>query len=127
LYQSNESGQFEIYVRRYPALDRSWQASEGGGVQARWNPGGREIFYRNGRRLMAVAFAVSGAEPVFRAPVPLFADDYDFGLGTSIANYDVTADARFIMLRREPDAGRLRAILNWTEELKRILASGGSR
>jgi Tol biopolymer transport system component len=94
LYQSNESGQFEVYVRRYPALDRSWQASEGGAV---------------------------------RGPMAVFADDYDFGQGTSIANYDVTADGRFIMLRREPDAAKVRAVLNWTEELKRILATGGAR
>jgi hypothetical protein len=59
--------------------------------------------------------------------VALFADDYDFGQGTSIANYDVTARGDLIMLRREPDAGRVRAVLNWTEELKRILASGGVR
>jgi hypothetical protein len=29
------------------------------------------------------------------------------------------------MLRREPDAAKVRAVLNWTEELKRILATGG--
>jgi hypothetical protein len=34
----------------------------------------------------------SGAEPVFGKPVALFIDDYDFGAGASIANYDVTAD-----------------------------------
>src|SRR4029077_1887712 len=33
VYQSDTSGQPEIYVRRYPALDRQWQVSEGGGVQ----------------------------------------------------------------------------------------------
>jgi hypothetical protein len=44
LYQSNASGQAEISVRRYPALDRQWQISEGGGVQARWSRDSREIF-----------------------------------------------------------------------------------
>src|SRR5262245_13736701 len=47
LYQSNESGQPEIYVRRYPTLDREWQVSEGGGVQARWSHTGREIYFRS--------------------------------------------------------------------------------
>jgi hypothetical protein len=42
-----------------------------------------------------------------------------------IANYDVTADGRFIMIRRGLNGGRLRVVVNWTEELKRILASGG--
>jgi hypothetical protein len=29
-------------------------------------------------------------------------DEYDFAGGVSIANYDVTPDVRFIMLRRGP-------------------------
>jgi hypothetical protein len=28
----------------------------------------------------------------------LFRDDYDLGLGSTIANYDVTPDGRFLML-----------------------------
>jgi hypothetical protein len=52
-------------------------------------------------------------------------EDYEFGGGNSIANYDVTADGRFIMIRRGPNGGKLRVVLNWTEELKRILAAGG--
>jgi hypothetical protein len=31
------------------------------------------------------------------------------------------------MLRRGAHGGRLRAVVNWTEELKRILAAGGVR
>lgn len=56
-----------------------------------------------------------------------FADEYDFGRNISIANYDVTPDGRFIMLRRGANGGNLRAVVNWTEELKQILASGGVR
>jgi hypothetical protein len=44
------------------------------------------------------------------------------GLSSTNANYDVTADGRFLMLRREPGGGDLRIVLNWTEELKRTLA-----
>jgi serine/threonine protein kinase len=125
LYQSNETGQPEIYVRRYPAMDRQWQVSEGGGVQPRWNATVREIYYRGGQRLMAVAFNGSGAAPTFGKPVALFADNYDFGQSVSVANYDVTRDGRFIMLRRGTEGGSLRVVLHWTEELKRILAAGG--
>ena len=53
LYQSNETGQPEIYIRRYPAMDREWQVSKGGGVQARWSSTGREIYYRSGQQMMA--------------------------------------------------------------------------
>ena len=100
LYQSDASGRPEIYVRRYPSLDRQWQVSDGGGVQARWSRNNREIYYRSGRRIVAATLDASGTEPVFGKPVALFMDDYDFGAGASIANYDVTADGRFIMIRR---------------------------
>jgi serine/threonine-protein kinase len=127
VYQSNETGQPEIYVRRYPAMDRAWQVSEDGGVQARWSSTGREIYYRGGQHMMAATFDASGAEPAFGKPVALFTDEYDFGYNTSLANYDVTRDGRFIMLRRGTRGGHLRAVINWTEELKHVLAAGGVR
>jgi Tol biopolymer transport system component len=127
LYQSDVSGRAEIYVRRYPALDRQWQVSESGGVQARWSRNNREIYYRSGQRVVAVALDAAGAEPVFDKPTALFADDYDFGAGVSVANYDVTPEGRFLMIRRGANGGKLRVVVNWTEELKKILASGGLR
>jgi eukaryotic-like serine/threonine-protein kinase len=127
LYQSDVSGQPEIYVRRYPVLDRQWQVSAGGGVQPRWSRTSREVFYRSGGHVIAVAMDASGAEPAFATPVPLFADEYEFGRGITLANYDATADGRLLMLRREPGSGALHAVVNWTTELKRILADGGVR
>ena len=120
LYQSDASGRAEIYVRRYPALDRQWQVSEDGGVQPRWSRNNREIYYRGGGHIVAASLDASGAEPVFGKPTALFTDDYDFGSGASIANYDVTQDGRFIMIRRGANGGKLRVIVNWTEELKQI-------
>jgi eukaryotic-like serine/threonine-protein kinase len=127
LYQSNASGQAEIYVRRYPALDRQWQVSAGGGVQARWSRNSKEIYYRSEQWIVAVPMNASGAEPAFGKPTGLFADDYELGQGISIANYDVTPDGRFIMLRRGSNGGKLHVVVNWTEELKQILAAGGVR
>lgn len=124
LHQSDASGQPEIYVRRYPVFDRSWQVSAGGGVQARWSRNGREIYYRSGQRVVAVPVDTSGTEPSLGKPEPLFRDEYDFGTGTSIANYDVMGDGRFIMLRRDPGRGYLRAVVNWTEQLREILGDG---
>ncbi len=49
------------------------------------------------------------------------------GQGISIANYDVTRDGRFIMLRRGSHGSSLRVVIHWTEELKQILAAGGVR
>jgi dipeptidyl aminopeptidase/acylaminoacyl peptidase len=127
LYQSNASGTSEILVRRYPQLDRAFQVSVGGGAQPRWNPATMEITYRSGQRILAASFDGRGAEPVIGKPVPLFADEYDFGQGITIANYDITRDGRFLMLRRGARSGTLRAALHWTDELQRILSAGGVR
>lgn len=127
LNQSDISGQPEIYVRRFPALDRQWQISEGGGWQTRWSTNGREIYYRNGHSMMAVAINTSSAEPAIAKPVALFPDEYDFGQDISIANYDMTPGGRFIMLSRSPRGESLRAVLNWTTELQQLVAAVGLR
>jgi hypothetical protein len=80
-------------------------------VQARWSASGKEIYYRNGHNIMAVAFGGSETAPAFGKPTALFADQYDFGAGISIANYDVTRDGRFIMLRRASGGGTFRVVM----------------
>jgi hypothetical protein len=77
--------------------------------------------------MISVAFDRSGTEPTFGKPVMLFEGDYDYGQGASIANYDVTLDGRFIMLRGGAYRSNLRVVINWTEELKKILAAGGAQ
>jgi hypothetical protein len=99
--------------------------SSGFGGQPQWRPDGREISYRDGQNILAVPFDGSKNEPVIGKPLPLFRDEYDFGLGVTTANYDRTRDGGFIMLRRETPGISLSLALNWTEELKEIMARGG--
>jgi hypothetical protein len=54
-----------------------------------------------------------------------FKDEYDMGIGLTTANYDVTPQGRFILLRRDARVGNLRILLNGTQELKQILARAG--
>ncbi|HXK08976.1 MAG TPA: protein kinase [Vicinamibacteria bacterium] len=121
-YSSNETGSFGIRLRRFPELDRRWDVSEGSGTQPRWSPSGQELYYRDGFNLMAVSFDGRLPDPLLGKPQALFPDEYDVGLSTTIPMYDVTRDGRFLMMRREPGSGHLRIVLNWTTELKRILA-----
>ena len=54
-YQSDESGQLEVYIRPYPRSEGKWQVStERRRRKARWNPNGKEIFYAPGDAMMAV-------------------------------------------------------------------------
>ena len=115
-YASNESGLMEIYVQPYPDPGAKVQISTDGGNQPRWSRDGKELFYRNGEKMMAVEVStVSG----FIAGVPkvLFERQYAYGQGITMANYDVFPDGHFVMVKNEP--ARLNVVLNWFEELKR--------
>ncbi|MEY4634547.1 MAG: Serine/threonine-protein kinase PknA [Acidobacteriota bacterium] len=118
VYQSDETGQPEIYVRAYPALDRTWQVSVGGGVQARWGPGGREVFYRTGNPMVGVTFDGRGAVPILGKPQVLFDQSFEYGQGISVPNYDVLPDGRFVMLRAESGGASFRVIRHWADGLK---------
>jgi Tol biopolymer transport system component len=44
-YSSDESGQFEVYVRPYPASDTQTRISIAGGMKPEWRRDGKELFY----------------------------------------------------------------------------------
>ena len=54
-YSSNETGRFEVYVRRFPDDGKPVRVTNGGGRVPRWLPNGREILYQTeDQRLMVV-------------------------------------------------------------------------
>ena len=117
-YISDESGQYEVYVRPYPGPGGKWQVSTQGGGEMMWSPVGNELFYRNGNKWMAVAVTL---KPQFVAATPqgLFEAPYvDVG-GLS---FDVAPDGRrFLLLEPAEQAGpvtHLNVVLNWFEEVK---------
>ena len=111
---SNESGRNQVYVRSFPDGDRRLQVSTDGGTQPSLSGDGKEIFYRNGDRMMAVELRATAAGVELSQPRLLFERPYSYGAGITIANYDVTADGqRFLMVKDEADVGRLRMMLNW--------------
>jgi serine/threonine-protein kinase len=112
-YVSNESGQNEIYVRPFAGPDRRWQVSAQGGTQVVWNPNGREMFYRDGNRMMAVDVTAGADGLTLSSPHQLFEQRYAFGAGITISNYDVSRDGqRFLMVKDDAGAGRLNVVLN---------------
>jgi eukaryotic-like serine/threonine-protein kinase len=122
-YVSDESGRQEIYVQPYPGPGGKSLISTDGGTEPLWHPKGRELFYRNGNKLMAVEIAT---RPAFAAgkPEELFTRDYMLTSASS-RNYDVSLDGRrFLMI--QPSAGHatpreIVVVLNWFNELKRLV------
>jgi serine/threonine protein kinase/Tol biopolymer transport system component len=117
-YTSDESGQYEIYVRPASGEGAKWQISSEGGEEPLWSKDGRELFYRNGPKWMAVDVTT---DPQFKAGSPhmLFEGPY---LNVPGVSYDVAADGRFLMLEenfKQPPTLQVQAVFNWAEEVKR--------
>jgi eukaryotic-like serine/threonine-protein kinase len=53
-YGSTESGREEVYVQPFPGPGRRVLISTDGGTEPRWSRNGRELFYRNADKFMAV-------------------------------------------------------------------------
>jgi serine/threonine-protein kinase len=125
-YQSNESGQLEIYVRAFVANGSragKWQVSSGGGDQPVWSRQGRELFFLAGDRMMVTEYQnVDGTfvatKPRVWATVPRVGN-------TGFSRYDVTPDGRRVVLltRAQPEAGgqtpRMHLLLNFFDEIRR--------
>jgi Tol biopolymer transport system component len=126
-YISNETGRHEIYVQSYPGPGGKWQISTEGGTEPVWNPDGRELFYRNGDKMMAVDIVT---QPGFAAGAPrmLFQGRY-VPAPFPASNYDVSRDGqRFLMLKRveqeQAAPTQINVVLNWFEELKQKVPIG---
>jgi serine/threonine protein kinase/Tol biopolymer transport system component len=91
-YDSDESGQWEVYVVPFPRGEGKWQVSKGGGEQPRWRRDGKELFYvGTGNRLMAAEVRDKGASLDFgteQALFPIQAPDNPY------RTYDVTGDGK---------------------------------
>ena len=122
-YVSDESGQDEVYVQPYPGGGERFPVSIGGGVAPVWSPNGSELFYRRGDQVMSVPVQT---DPVFSAATPqrLFAGRFDLDGALDTPNYDISPDGeRFVMVNRGQYAiaSQLHVIVNWFEELKRLV------
>jgi serine/threonine-protein kinase len=116
-YVSNESGRNEIYLRPFPGPGERWQVSIEGGTQVVWNPDGRELFYRQDERMMAVDVTTTPSVTL-SPPRQLFETRYVYGAGITIANYDIARDGqRFVMVKAESMVSRLNVVLNWFTDL----------
>ena len=126
-YQSDASGQYEIYVCPFPNVDEgSWQISRAGGTQPLWARDGRELFYLNpGGQLMAVSVRIEPSV-TFGSPEIVFEQTY-FSGPPGGRTYDASPDGkRFLMIKEggaddETPPAELILVQNWLDELKRLV------
>lgn len=125
-YQSTENGPSEIVVQPWPSLNARYSVSPEGGDEPAWSRDGRELFFRQGDRMM-IARVTPG--PNFQASVPeeLFRGNFLRDLWGD-QSYDVAADGRFLMLRPSSDSRvQVQVIYNWVTELRAKLAEANRK
>ena len=104
----------------YPGPGGKWQVSTDGGTEPVWNPKGHELFYRSGKKLMAVEYQTQQSFSPGK-PMELFEGPY-VPTPRSFPDYDVSPDGqRFLMLKPAEDqqaTSQIIVVQNWIEELK---------
>jgi serine/threonine protein kinase/WD40 repeat protein len=135
-YVSNESGDYEVYVRPFPSGPGKWRISKSEvrhvgstTTQPRWSPDGKELFYLTGPvgrfTLMAVPLKAglrlapgSASEFDFDPPRPLFqvrANTY--GPTASTFFYMVSKDSQRFLIDHVESAAEpaLNMVVNWEQ------------
>ena len=123
-YVSDETGAAEVYIRPFPGPGARYLVSASGGSEPRWAPDGRQLFYRNGRKMLVArvstvpALSVSGRDELFEG---------NYATNAAHQNYDVTRDGQgFYMLQRDADV-EVVIVLNWLTELRARLRGSVSK
>jgi len=106
-YVSDESGQPGVYVRPFPTGEGRWQISTPRGLETRWRPDGKELFYRTDSVMYAVTIDASRGFSVGR-PVQLFDR---IGTGIGLSTYGLTPDGKKFCTFRFPEGQGERRML----------------
>ena len=105
-YMSTEGGQQNVFVRPFPAGEGRWQVSSPLGMEPRWGPGGRELFYRGGSIVYRVAIDAAAGFSAGR-PEPVL----DRVTGASNPHsYNPAPDGRIFTARLPAGRGSLRTV-----------------
>ncbi|PYP74142.1 MAG: hypothetical protein DMD25_15695 [Gemmatimonadetes bacterium] len=115
-YVSNELGRPDVYVRPFPGPGGRWQVSLDGGTEPLWAPNGRELFYRNGTKMMVAAIAL---HPTFTVGARRELFDGNYVSDPVHRSYDVTRDGRgFVLVRSPKPPADFVVVLNRFDQLR---------
>lgn len=118
-YQSEVSGNLEIYVRPFPDGGPRVQVSASGGSEPKWSRDGRTLYYVSLDRKIMAADVVPGSTFAVRAPRSILVPAFKEPSNTNTP-FDITPDGRLIGVRQHTDANilnRIDVVLNWFVQL----------
>jgi Tol biopolymer transport system component len=119
-YQSNESGKYEIYIRRFPGTggQSQFKVSTNGGAQPRWRSDGKELYYLAlDDQLMAVSIQLQNGSGIAAGPpAPLFTSLVVGGPVQPNLQYTVSRDGKRFLVHTRAESTEMTpitVILNW--------------
>ncbi len=115
-YESNESGEVDIYVRSFPVSSERWQVTTAGGRSPMWSRDGKYLYFVRDETLFEVPVDAGDGFESGEAS-RLFTRD-SLGAVRRGAAYGVAPDGRFAIAAHAGGTERLgiRVVLNWSAE-----------
>jgi len=115
LYQADQSGRLEVYLRPFPAVGAGrWPVSVSGGTSATWRADGAELYFAEGTRLQAMSFA---AAPTPRLGPPRTVVELGPSEDRLGPEFEISADGSRVLVMRDAPGSTTRAevrlVLNW--------------
>ena len=130
-YVSNESGGREVYVQPYPGPGEKVRISTGatdGGTEPVWAPNGKELLYRGFGSDGGVFSATIRSLSPFRVEPPrrlVAINTSEYDSTTPVRSWNVSPDGGKFLASRfegmEQPITTLHVVLNWGEELRRLV------
>ena len=127
-YMSFETGEWQVFITRYPSGQSKWQVSTGGGARPLWRADGKELFFfssSGGGQLMATDIHESGSSLQFSTPRELFAVGMlNLGHALPYQAPAISADGRFLVplatsTVSNPVENPITVTLNWAAALRK--------
>ena len=130
-YASNESGETQVFVARFPDGSMRRQISTSGGAEPIWAANGREVFFRrhtgDGDRMQVMAVGVATEPSLSAGPPHVLFEGRHSDPDVTAPIWAVMPDGKhFLFLTPsvvEP-VRQIQVVLNWFEELKRRVPAG---
>jgi Tol biopolymer transport system component len=115
-YQSNETTNFQIYVRPFPGAGGRVPVSDLGGTEPIWGKDGKSLYYRGPVGEVVKVDVTTGANFSIGKRQVVLSGDYL--TDSSHPNWDVDLNGRFLMLRRAGAESQTIVVHNWARELR---------
>jgi len=113
---SGEAGPLDVYVRSLDGSASRIPISSGGGMEPRWAPDGKHLYYRANRTIVSATISTTPTFSVTSRDT-LFADVY--ATDPFHTNYDVSPDGRhFLMLQPVDNSQQAIVVLNFAKEVR---------